>query len=246
MATTAEELFNRVLIKLSEAANSTLGELSSGTGGASTLTFADTVYEFLNEGMSEIGRTCVAIPGSVSTSVAAQTATGPYSQSLHTLTTTPVPTGTKVWAVDAATWASASIKRIDPAMLKTYHRDTWQTTAAGTPLYWYVEAESVLLWPAPSTTGTLKVWGYSTPKPVSAGSDTVDFLPEDGMEPLVCFAAAKVAQSRSENPQLAERVAPLFAQYDKYRFHLWAALPESLRMSHFKSEKFMQMAQAGA
>src|ERR1044072_6963718 len=63
MATTTQDLLNRTLTLLNEAADSDIGDLDAGDGSAPTITTATTVVYYLNEGKERLCRTCFPLYG---------------------------------------------------------------------------------------------------------------------------------------------------------------------------------------
>jgi len=236
MSVTLLSLEQSVLNVLNEAANSSLGDLPSGTGGTTIATLtesgtgASTIKSLLNEGAAELARSCFPVPDSGTLSWMSGTRT-------NLIADFAAAGGGVIWSVRGVTFQgdSTALRYCDRSALERSDPD-WMVTSTAVPVYWYFDGPmSIGLYPRPLSTGTVTVDGFAVPPPMSDAdlSSVAPWIPDDLSHLLVWYAAARVAMKNLEDASLAPRIAIWQGLYDKGRLDLWQRIDPRIRKAHF-------------
>ncbi|HEX5322670.1 MAG TPA: hypothetical protein VFW40_02710 [Capsulimonadaceae bacterium] len=195
---TLSDMQNSVLALLHETQDSPVAELDASAGGSTAITTADQITKFLNEGCADLARNAFPVPGAASlSSQSAQMYA--YSQIATT------DTGT-LWYARSVTFNNFALIPISRAAIERWF-PTWQTDAAGSPLYWFRNGvEGFGIYPAPGSAATLAAAGFEIPQPLANGTDTLSaWLPDHLTKLPVWYAAAQVALQNDEDMSLRQR-----------------------------------------
>lgn len=237
MAQTILQLRNETYKLLNEATNSTIGVLSDGVGAIVSGHASDnTINQYLMDGISEMCRTCVAVPA---------VGTGTYASNTRTLSinslsiTNPVsgllwfPTDVYISGVRLTHASESSIRANDLSYASAV------TTDPAAVLYWYRHDNyAISLYPYNSTASmTATVHGYGIPNvdlSGVAGTDNLksySFIPDDLLrQSLPAYAAVKLIMKNTDDPTLVDR---LFWKnwYNETRIRLYSQLDGGLRQA---------------
>ena len=192
------DLQNAVFALLHESQDSPVAELDATVGGSATITTADQIKAFLNEGCADIARNALPVPGTASL-------TNQTAQMYAYSTLATADTG-KLWYARSVTFNGFALIPISRAALERWF-PTWQNDLAGSPLYWFRNGvEGFGIYPAPSPSGAVSVAGYEIPPILVNATDTLSaWLPDHLTKLPVWYAAAQVALQNDEDMSLRQR-----------------------------------------
>ncbi|MGO8670984.1 MAG: ubiquitin-activating E1 FCCH domain-containing protein [Capsulimonadaceae bacterium] len=152
------DLIADVQSRLNEPANSTAGDLASGSG-TSTIATVATIAQYLNEAAADLARYAWPIADIGSAALAAGVRTAAFGS----LT---VADGNSMWAARAVSWDGVPLQHASQSALEHWFGSTYPLDT-GMPLFWTEQGQAgVLVYPAPSTVQTLTVNGLAIPKPM--------------------------------------------------------------------------------
>lgn len=207
-------LRNEVLKLLNETNASVVGELASGVGGAATVSSDDTILDYINEAADEMTRTCC------------------YEQGTHTFSSTTSRVnsfaGTALWYPQIASIGGLLLIHCGEQELSAFNQAYLITN--GTPTHWYRNGPyQIGLYPKPTVAVSVDVVGAVTASPITAGSGTFSFAPDDILlKAIPSYVAAKLAMKNYDDPSLVGR-AFWKDWYDITRMTLWAQLDTSYK-----------------
>lgn len=232
---TSQTLYKETLRLLNESLDSSVGEFGNGSGGIDVTT-AQTITDYLNEGIAETCRTCIYVPAR-----GAITQTNPIIN-LHSLTlsSTYVETplapneindATSMWFPLSVVAGSTSLVHCSEPTLRAYS-PTFEADATGTPKYWYRNGQnSIRVYPAPATSTQFTVYGCGTIADLAANDNSVNItiIPDDvQIKMWASYAAYKVALKNTDDPSVAQRA--LWGNwYNEARMRLWAGLDHFMK-----------------
>jgi hypothetical protein len=222
MAVTFQDLKRRSLVLLSEAANTPILDLETGTGSTPTASWLtdDNLGKFINEARAILCRTC--LPLYRSGTVAATIGQRYYKYTGLTVT------GGEIWAARAVLYNSQQLEECSQGFLDAWYNE-WTETASGTPLYWSAHGENeVTLYPSPSATSTITVHGLLIPTALT-GTDAVTFLADDEAWSMSLYGALMAAKANVDEPMLESRIGLWEAEWDRVRQGMWERLDEPMK-----------------
>lgn len=216
MSTTINNAVNQVLTRINEAGNSPIAELPTGTGPSAspTITTANQVVAFLNEGLQDlVKRQRLRVWGSGTlASVTAGTRVVSYAD------LTIAPTNFTMWQAREVYWndgvTDTRLEFVGPSWYEvSLYNMPIQANAV--PTYWGHDVGGVLLYAAPTTGGTLKTNGYLF-FPVYAAGDTIsNRFPDEAAPALEAYACWKVAEKNLNTPGLPPFAQAYKAEYER-------------------------------
>ena len=227
---TLTTLTSEVIRLLNEATDSSVGEVGNGSGTVSTTT-SQTIETYLNEAIKETCRTCIYVPAKGTI-----TQSNPIiNLSSISLDSTYVPTDASTVNDASSMWFPLTVQsgltnlvHCSEPTLRAYD-PTFESTAAGTPKYWYRSGDyQIRIYPAPSASTVFTVYGCGTLGDIGATSVTV--IPDDlQLKMWASYAAYKLALKNTDDPSVAQR-AFWGNWYNETRMRLWSQLDTFLRM----------------
>lgn len=236
------DLQNAVLALLHEAQNSPAAELDTGAGGGATISTAQQITQFLNEGCADLARNAVLVPGAATLS--SQTAPSYAYSALATAD------GGRLWYARSVSWNGVALKPISRTALSIWF-PTWQTDEAGTPLYWFRNGvEGVGIYPAPASAATLAASGFEIPPILVNSTDTLaSWLPDHLTKLPVWYATAQVALQNDEDMSLKSRAVTWSGAYQEgvqeLQRQLWQSDPSLAKALWGVPPQPMPMPEAG-
>lgn len=151
-----QDLVYDVLSRVQEPGNSTAGDLVTGTGAASTLSTTATIIQYLNEASADLARYATPVMDSGTYSLTSSTYAVPFSS----LT---VSDGNRIWDARRVLWSGTPLTYARRAAFENWYSTTFPTDT-GSPVWWLDNgASGVLVYPIPTSTATVTVYGPSIP-----------------------------------------------------------------------------------
>jgi hypothetical protein len=230
MATT-QTLVNQTLVLLNEAADSDIGDLDTGDGGAPTITTTAAVVYYLNEAKEKLCRTCFPLYGVASKAAVS----GQSAYDFHSLTVASPYSSGRLWAARSVSYNGVALLHAGRAALERRY-PTWQTDASGVPTVWSEEGPNgIILYLPPSGTLTIAVAGLVIPADMSAGSlsDAQGWISEGEARLLVLYAASQIAYKNFEDDTLIGRANLYMNEFNSACLARWQRIDMLLRKAHY-------------
>ena len=217
MAYTVNNAVNEVITRLNESGNSPFAELPTGTGPSTspTITSANQIITFLNEGMAslvKVGRLSAWGYGTLSSVTAGLRV---VSYSLLTIT----PANFTMLQAREVYWnngvVDTRVKYVNPRWFEvTLYNQPIQTNSA--PTHWSDDIGGVMLYPPPPSGGTLKINGTLLFPTLVAGASFEVRVPDEAVKAIIAYACWQTALKNLNTPGLPE-YAPVFkAEYERF------------------------------
>lgn len=116
-------------------------------------------------------------------------------------------------------WNGRPLRKIDFKIDDDLTADAPNTTATGTPLYYFEFDDQIYLRPVPDSAQTLKLFGFKEPTPVTTASQTLE-VPTKWHMSIVKYLTSYIAL-KDENPSVADRWLSKF-EGDLVKVRRWA------------------------
>jgi len=208
---------NSVYRLVNEAANTTVAELQSGTGSSATLSSAAGVQEFSQRAVSMFCRGCYPVRGRFKTSSSVAANTRHIALDDLIVDTSAVPsasTSAKPWAFiqGSVFWGSTRLDTVGQERLAAYdpaYLDPANTATA--PTYCYdIGQVAIGLYKIPTGTGTTLTISCLYVPTISASGAMLPDIPDEWVNRVIePLSAVQVAIKQLQDPDLANRIAPL-------------------------------------
>lgn len=232
MAYTIQQLSdirNMILLRLNEPANTTAGDLPSGTGGAATIATTAELTKLVNDVCADLARTCVPLTGTGTYALTLGTA-GVAFVNLNSFTTSD---NSLIHTPYDLVWDTTQLRYAGELPYLRNKYPTYLTDAAATPTDWGRDGKTAIwLYPYPSTSKTITATAYIVPTLESADADKPSWLPADLYDVIVNGCCASIVGKNLEDDSLAIR-SVWAMNYARQKMALWAAMPETTRRDYF-------------
>lgn len=241
MSVTYAAIERETLRLLSEASNSTVGEVPDGSGGVTDATSV-AIVRAVNLVQDWLCRRCVALRGDGSASIPAATQSG-LAGEVKFSALTMRQTGFRLWCVSDLWWNGVALRRIDEGVLRL-RAPRYSVETADAATHWYERPHDGVfaLYPAPRITRNVRVAGLCLPPVIVASSpsasqtSTPSFLDDARlMELLPTGCAIYLAKRLFEDPSVYSRLAHLNKQQGERVRSLYLSLPAAERERFFST-----------
>jgi hypothetical protein len=209
MSYAVNDAVKQVKTRLGEAANTTVGDLPSGTGSAAspTITTDAQIVTFLTEGCRQL-----VMVGAVTRYGGGTVTPAASARSVDFSALTMYTTGQRLWKVLSASYNSNPIQVASREYYEV-HNPLIAGQANATPERVYPEEGGVLLAPRPAGGQVLRLEGIVLPRDQAAGSDFVD-IADQWVPPVIAYAASKIAAKfGGQNDRVAGMVDVWWAEW---------------------------------
>jgi hypothetical protein len=103
--------------------------------------------------------------------IALQIKCTPYTTALTSVTAQSMYTRPSLYNIERLTWDSVKLKKIDMTQLDALQRVAYGGLyIIGRPMHYYELASTIGLWPIPSYSATINIWGTQIPAQVTTAS----------------------------------------------------------------------------
>lgn len=225
MAVTFANLQREALRILGEPTNSTIGEIPDGAG-AVTETTQQAVVRAMNAGQDWLCRRCIPIDKYGTFSLLKDTRAVAFSA------LTMETAGYRMWAARELYWNAQVLDEVDEDILRIrderylLRKDSYASK-------WYEDRASrtVYLYPTPTITRGVRLWGLCLPPVIVASSPatgqtaTPDFIADDLLyELLPPVVAIYLAKRLFEDPSVYGRLSHIVRQVNERTRRIWQDL----------------------
>lgn len=245
MAVTRTQLHDLISFLLNEdaATASSIAEVGAGDGSAYS-TNEEGYDELLTQAAWEMARQSVYIPGEGATTIAALSNTATLSEigangiSLE-----------KLWGVARLSFNGTFLRRTTLDGLAAAN-PSYLYTDPGTPTHYWVEGDAVGIWPTPSASAALRIYGPAMMRRLGAASPDVDswsWATEDALLwSLPRRACAILAERRLDDPETAPRYSVWQQEYLARGLELFRHIPSTIRNQFYQDSPYSLQARAAA
>lgn len=167
------------------------------------------IDKMLDEALSEFCVECgFQVATTVTESVDAQTADGPYAVSLSEIGTTSDTGGLRAGDINEVRrvlWDDGSTQTVlTPKRREELERDgrNLSDEPAGVPRHWWIEGYTLNIWPSPEEAGTLRLIVGSGVVGFLSDGDVIESLPRDHQVGVRYLAVALYAESKPNDPEM--------------------------------------------